>query len=314
MALALTSQQSLDHCIFIDMSSLIQPLRFRNACKPALLVPPRAAAAAGFHSSVNATTETSNSAVNNRYFKLLKASSSNSNSTTQQRSYPYTNHASGIASPSPAATSLFSTTTTAATGTTDDVTAQTRSLYRRYCRTVPRLLQQYQIRKTSKLAAIQHIRSNHIQKYIQSQQQSQQSDSPVQMDPRYQQLLLHKAELQLYDLLSGYCTRREVKQLLCGAESVPAVPVSSVEQQHGSIVSTVPPTKHQKMLQKHRNQRHEQQQVSYQSQAVSDVTAQPTPAATVINQVKQHVAQTSTNLQQLLSSQRTQNLVQPQAA
>lgn len=85
-------------------------------------------------------------------------------------------------------------------------------LYRRTLHSLPSILQSYHINYNKQLlhAAAQNIKSQYITKHILRSQQN----NDIIYDERLLELLLHRGEINLYDMLNGYKTRSQIKQLL----------------------------------------------------------------------------------------------------
>lgn len=92
-------------------------------------------------------------------------------------------------------------------------------LYRRTLHALPKVLDSYHIQYDKR--KLRNAAFNIRQQYVDTHRQKAQSTDIV-YDTRMIELLLHRAEINLYDMLHGYKTRAQIKQLLAGSHSEPA--------------------------------------------------------------------------------------------
>jgi len=89
---------------------------------------------------------------------------------------------------------------------TTNLNTSIRTLYRRTARHLPQICNTSKI-DISRHSALQHIRSTWIDRYAQHNH-----------DQRVADVLLHRADILLYDMISGNKTRHQIKQIVQPAD------------------------------------------------------------------------------------------------
>lgn len=185
------------------------------------------------HTSISTSAYSPSTSFTTHFRVRTNNGTSSSTSTPHQHQYQQPSSSSNIVTSSLSSTHghgdidtnnrlnhTFSSTSSASS--LNDISTHIRSLYRSFIRSVPAVLQSYNISKTNKHDAVQHVRYEWIHKHNEMTMNHHSST-----DVRYMRVLLHRATILLYDLQHGYKTRREVKQLLCGQRSCNDIPVEA---------------------------------------------------------------------------------------